>query len=223
MDITIDANSNFHGEFILPKTAPLGRYTFELDIPDEYGNSYTVYNNGEFFIDAYKKPVFKVSSEVPKSDVFVGDSVDIPGHAEYYFGGALGGAEYQYSLLSQNYYFNPQGYSNYTFSQGSAYSDCLYWGSCNYQDVMESSGTGTLDMLGNTIIHHEYDVGSTTGERIYTYSLEVTDPDTKKTVNTSVSQIVHATDGYVGIMAPYWSSGKKGVKLSGVVLDPAAK
>jgi len=49
------------------------------------------------------------------------------------------------------------------------------------------------------------------------------DPDTQKTVNHAVSQIVHATDAYVGIMAPYWNSGKNGVKLDGVVLSHSAE
>ena len=49
-----------------------------------------VYNNGEFFIEAYKKPVFKVTAEVPKTDAMIGDKLDIKTHAEYYFGGALG-------------------------------------------------------------------------------------------------------------------------------------
>lgn len=53
--------------------------------------------------------------------------------------------------------------------------------------------------------------------------MEVTDPDTGKTVNKSVNQILHATDAYVGIMSPYWNSSKDGVKLDGVVLDYAAK
>jgi len=77
MDVTLDENSNIHGEFSLPKSAPLGRYTFEFQALDAQGNPIFVYNNGEFYIEAYKKPVFKVSSEVSKSDALVGDSVDI--------------------------------------------------------------------------------------------------------------------------------------------------
>ena len=101
--------------------------------------------------------------------------------------------------------------------------DCLYWGSCEYHDTLDSSGTGKLDTKGDATVHHDYKVGETTGEQIYTYSMEVTDPDTQKTVNQSVSQIVHATDAYVGVTAPYWNSGKSGVKMSGVVLDYNSK
>lgn len=61
------------------------------------------------------------------------------------------------------------------------------------------------------------------GEKIYTYSVEVTDPDTTKTVSNSTSQILHTTDAYVGVKVPYWNPKKDGIKVSGVVLDYGAK
>ncbi len=51
----------------------------------------------------------------------------------------------------------------------------------------------------------------------------MTDPDTKKTVNQNVSQIVHTTDAYVGIKSPYWNSGKSGAKIDGVVVSSSGK
>ncbi len=223
MDVTIDENSNIHGTFTLPKSAPLGRYTFEFTGSGSDEPLTTVYNNGEFFIEAYKKPVFKIMTDPPKGDVMVGDAVDIHSHAEYYFGGVLPWAEYQYSILAQSYYFNPRDYSEYHFWEGSAYMDCLYWGSCEYHDTLIASGTGRLDTHWDALVHREYRKWETVWEQIYTYSLEVTDPDTEKTVNQSVSQIVHATDAYVGVMAPYWNSGKSWIKLDGIVLDLSAK
>lgn len=61
------------------------------------------------------------------------------------------------------------------------------------------------------------------GEKIYTYTVEVTDPDTSKTVSNQSSQILHATNAYVGIRVPYWNQKKNGVKVDGAVLDFAAK
>lgn len=223
MEVTVDENSNFHWQFTLPDTAPLGRYAFEFYGSGSDWPMTQIYNNGEFFIEAYKKPVFKVSVETPKPDAMIGESVDIKGHAEYYFGWALGMAPYQYSVLSQSYYFDPKEYRNYRFSEGSAYMDCLYWGSCEFNDSMESNGTGILDAKGDGSFRYEYRIWDTAWEKIYTYSLEVTDPDTQKTVNQSVSQILHTTDAYVGVDVPYWNSTKKWVKLDGIVLDYHAK
>jgi hypothetical protein len=60
-------------------------------------------------------------------------------------------------------------------------------------------------------------------EKIYTYSVEVTDTETRKTVKQSTNVIVHATDGYVGIKVPYWNTQKTGIPVEGVVLDANAK
>lgn len=53
--------------------------------------------------------------------------------------------------------------------------------------------------------------------------MEVTDPDTAKTVSNSTSQILHTTDAYVGVKVPYWNLQKDGVKIEGAVLDYGAK
>lgn len=89
--------------------------------------------------------------------------------------------------------------------------DCIYWGSCDYNDVLIQSGTGVLDAQGKGSIQYQYNEEE--GGKIYTYSMEVTDPDTKRTVNTSVSQILHTTDGYVGMILPYWNTEKTGISL----------
>lgn len=66
--------------------------------------------------------------------------------------------------------------------------------------------------------------------------MDITDPDTQKTNANTASQILHTTDAYVGIKAPYWNvkkslspnplpkgEGEDGIKLNGVVLDYDAK
>lgn len=85
MDVTLDKQSNFHGSFLLPETAPFGRYSFEFEAMDEKENQIYAYTNGEFFLDAYKKPVFKVTTDTLIPDVMLGAKTDVHGHAEYYF------------------------------------------------------------------------------------------------------------------------------------------
>lgn len=53
--------------------------------------------------------------------------------------------------------------------------------------------------------------------------MDITDPDTQKTNANTASQILHTTDAYVGIKAPYWNLKKDGIMTSGVVLDYDAK
>jgi hypothetical protein len=224
MDVKIDKNSNFNGQFVLPKDMPLGHYRFDF-----YAgvNPYPIYNNGEFDVLAYKKPTFKVHIATDKADVSIGDTAQLGANAEYYFGGRLVNADYNYSVLAQSYFFDAKDYRDYQFGKGSNYFDCVYWGSCAYGDNLVTTSTGRLDATGEAKISYAYpkidDKENPVGEKIYSYSLEITDPDTSKTVSNTTSQILHTTDAYVGVKVPYWNLQKDGVKVNGVVLDYNAK
>lgn len=225
MDVKTDKNSNFNGQFVLPKEMPLGHYHFDFSAGND---AVVVYNNGEFDVLAYKKPTFKVDIATDKPDVSIGDKAHISAHAEYYFGGRLVNADYNYFVLTQSYFFDAKDYRDYQFGKGSNYFDCVYWGSCAFGDNLITTSTGRLDNNGETKILYEYpkadDMDHTLGEKIYTYTLEITDPDTQKTVSNSTSQVLHTTDAYVGVKAPYWNLKKNGgIKINGVVLDYDAK
>lgn len=224
MDVKPDANSNFHGKFVLPKQMPLGHYRFDFYAGTE---AVPVYNNGEFDVSAYKNPTFRVAISADKSDASIGDKAQLTANAEYYFGGRLVNADYTYSVLTQDYFFDAKDYREYQFGQGSEYFDCVYWGSCAYGDNLVTTATGRLDSNGETKISYDYpktdDADHKTGEKIYTYTLEIADPDTQKTNAGTVSQILHTTDAYVGIRVPYWNTKKDGIKANGVVLDYDAK
>lgn len=160
-----------------------------------------MYNNGEFDVLAYKKPTFKVNIATEKPDVSIGDKAGISANAEYYFGGRLVGADYNYSVLTQSYFFDAKDFRDYQFGKGSNYFDCVYWGSCSFGDNLVTTATGRLDNAGEAKITYEYpktnDADNTVGEKIYSYTLEITDPDTSKTVSNQASQILHTTDAYV--------------------------
>ncbi len=198
MDIKADKNSNFNGTFVLPKDMPLGHYHFDFYAG---ADSIPVYNNGEFDVLAYKKPTFKVNITTEKPDVSIGEKAGISANAEYYFGGRLVGADYNYSVLTQSYFFDAKDFRDYQFGKGSNYFDCVYWGSCSFGDNLVTTATGRLDNAGETKIAYEYpktnDADNTVGEKIYSYTLEITDPDTSKTVSNQASQILHTTDAYV--------------------------
>lgn len=198
MDVKSDKNSNFNGQFVLPKEMPLGHYHFDFYAGTE---SIPVYNNGEFDVLAYKKPTFKVNVAIDKADASIGDSAHLTANAEYYFGGRLVSADYNYSVLSQSYFFDARDYREYQFGRGSNYFDCIYWGSCAYGDNLVTTSTGRLSSLGETNITYDYlktdDSDHTVGEKIYSYTMEITDPDTSKTNANTTSQILHTTDAYV--------------------------
>lgn len=114
MEVKSDVNSNFHGQFVLPKQMPLGHYHFDFYAGKE---SVPVYNNGEFDVSAYKKPTFRVGISADKPDASIGDKAQLTANAEYYFGGRLVNADYNYSVLVQSYFFDAKDYRDYQFGQ----------------------------------------------------------------------------------------------------------
>jgi len=59
----------------------------------------------------------------------------------------------------------------------------------------------TINSNGNYTLHYPTDKAA--AEKIYSFIFQVADPTTKKPVSTTVSKVIHATDGYVGIQLPY--------------------
>ncbi|MDD2515797.1 MAG: MG2 domain-containing protein, partial [Candidatus Gracilibacteria bacterium] len=224
-DVKIDKNSNFNGKFDIPKNINLGRYNFQFYIGKDVSGE-PVYNDGYFFVEEYKKPTFKVNASDPGKDAMLGDKVDIKVNPEYYFGGKVINTKYDFSVTSQNYFFDAKDYSSYQFGEGYEYFDCVYWGYCDYSDNLLTTRTGKIEANGEaeeeyTYPSEEKDQTNDTknGEKIYNFNFTVADPDTGKTVNKTVSQVLHNTDGYVGLNVPYFSQFKNGVDINGIVID----
>ena len=226
MVVWLDKRSNISGDFVLPADVPLGRVHFEYIGRDDK----PIYNNGELYIENYKKPVFKVNIDAPAPDAMLGDSIDLKGHSEYYFGGRLPSSVYQYTVLAQDYFFDAKDYDSYQFGENEEGRWCLLWGSCAYHDEFVDSSTGVTDADGSFRMHSDYPTRDATRvqtgsvvpqastERIYTYAVQVTDPDTGRTVENRVNQILHTTDAYVGLRADYFQASGTGVQADGVVL-----
>ncbi len=218
----LDAASNFRFEFDLPKEAKSGKYAFEAfaDTGD------FVVTDANFHVEAYSKPVFRTTvSDEGKRDVLPGEKMSVPFESEYYFGGKVPNAEYRVLAHSQKYFFNPKDFLEYRFGTDASSFNCLYWGACSYSDTLEDAKLGRTDGNGRGIVSYEFpktDAGTGTWEnpeKIYTFSVEVTDPDTGKTVTQAFSKVAHATDAYVGIRTPYWTSKGQPIKAEGVALS----
>ncbi|MFA5917809.1 MAG: MG2 domain-containing protein [Candidatus Gracilibacteria bacterium] len=219
MDVKLDNNSNFNTKFVIPAENPLGKFSFRFGTgKEEY------YKNDAYFnIEEYKKPDFKIDVAGLNKDYSLGDKVSLQVLPQYYFGGNLVSTKGQYSVLTQNYFFDAKDYSNYQFGEGYAYFDCVYWGYCSYEDNLSDVKNFKVDENGKGIFNYNFPTKTEESEKIYNFNIEVEDKDTKKTVNKTVSTILHSTDAYVGIEAPYWNDKKQGIKGEFVVLDYDAK
>ena len=178
-----------------------------------------------FDIEEYRKPTFKVSVEDDKNNwnYILWDKLNLNIKPEYYFWWKIVNTTWGYSILTQNYFFDAKDYSDYQFGEWYSYFDCIYWGSCNYRDNLEKSWEFKINNKWEYNFEHKFIWKELTGEKIYNFNFEVTDPDTKRTVSKTVSKVLHNTDHYVWIKSKYYNSISSWINIAAIVLDFDAK
>lgn len=217
LEVNIDENSHFSGSFIIPSDSPVGNFRFEFRPKSGYEYIYTSWF---FSIEEYRKPTFKVDIESGKNDVILGEKTKFTISPKYYFGGNLVNTTGKYSLLRQNYFFDAKQYADYQFGEWYGYFECVYWGYCHYNDHLVSGVTEfKIDENGQYTLEYDFWTATGVSQKVYTFSFDVVDPDTKRTVSNSISKVLHTTDAYVWLKASYYNSLKDGVTLDVVTLD----
>jgi len=222
IDLELDENSNFNWNFLIPSEVSLWKFSFRFNV-SAWKDNYTVQNNWYFYIEEYKKPVFKVIVSDDKQDFIVWDNLSLDVSSEYYFGWKIINTSWNYSVLTQDYFFDSKDYSAYQFWEWYRYFDCLYWGYCNYND--ELIDTWEFEIDENWIYNFNYDFkldeenDENIWEKIYNFTFEVTDPDTLNTVSNTVSKVLHNTDSYVWLRTNYYNTKDLWIDIEWVVLD----
>lgn len=217
--IDLDKNSNFSGKFELPKDMALWKYSFEFY--PEWSQEST-YNDAKFFVEEYKKPVFKINIDWDKKDAQLWDKVNIKFNTEYYFWWRMGWAHYYKSVISQNYFFDAKDYSDYQFWDSWDNFNCNYWGYCSYDDNTEFSSEWTMKPEWEENWNYEFKK-DWTWEKIYSFNVTAEDPNTKKQVSNTYNVVLHNTDAYVWINTPYYNELTSWIKLNWIVLNHSAQ
>ncbi len=95
-----------------------------------------------------------------------------------------------------------------------------------YDKVLDAGGQNTIEQVfalaepDNSIPPNQPDyLVQPSKERLVSFVAEVTDPNTAKVVAGLSTNVVHITDGYVGVNSAYWVDKNAKVKASGIVLD----
>lgn len=219
IDVKIGKNSNFDGSFIIPKDMSLGWYSMKLHT----NTNEDIYTNASFVVEEYHKPVFKINAVNSANDIIAGDTVNITLDPVYYFWGKVTNTIGNYQILTQKYFFNAKEYSDFQFWEDNDYINCIYWNECNYMDtpIFAEDSTFHINVNGNYLL--KYPTSKDAAEKVYSFIFQVQDPTTQKPVSTTVSEVVHATDGYVGIQIPYRNSKEQWIVLHAVTLDRNAE
>jgi len=227
--IVVWKNSNFDTKFIIPKDVSLWKFRFRFK-EINWKKSYIVGNNAYFDIEEYRKPTFKVEVDSlstegfsPLKNYILWDKLELKINPQYYFGWKMINTTWNYSVLTQNYFFDAKDYSDYQFGEWYAYFDCIYWGACSYQDELIKNWDFKIDNNWEFIFKHNFVWKKITWEKIYNFSFEVTDPNTQRTVTKRVSKVLHNTDAYVWIKSKYYNSIKEWININWIILDFDAK
>jgi uncharacterized protein YfaS (alpha-2-macroglobulin family) len=65
IEVTLDENSNFNGEFVLPEDIDLGVFSIRLFTQ----NNRNVNGVQTFYVEEYVKPTFKITTTTKKADL----------------------------------------------------------------------------------------------------------------------------------------------------------
>jgi uncharacterized protein YfaS (alpha-2-macroglobulin family) len=118
-DLPLTPFGTFSGQFDLAENAPLGYYsiTAELVSPDEQRDSYYYPPTGQvnFGVAEYRLPEFQVNVTPAADQVANGDTISVRIDSRYFFGGVVGNATVDYTVVAQPYYFSYDGPGYYDF------------------------------------------------------------------------------------------------------------
>jgi len=119
---------SFSGEFDIPKNVLTGKFTLEVDEPDDYENDKKYYSKSKdehrfwdevdfdyesfsFRVEEYKRPTFEINLDDITENYTFGDSIHIKGNAKALAGNSLTNAQVKYTI-SKNRFLKDSWNSN---------------------------------------------------------------------------------------------------------------
>ncbi len=149
-DSLINTNSlgTLNGSFEIPVSAPLGSYTLNIEIS---GMNYPY----QFFVEAYKKPEYKVIVSKDKENYNPSDSIKVTVKGEYFFGKPVQTGKVKYYLYRKplvRYWWEFEPYARF-------YRSCFIEIIPFYQSELIEEGEGELvEGVFSKILYLEKDI-----------------------------------------------------------------
>ncbi|CAG0943838.1 hypothetical protein ANRL1_01491, partial [Anaerolineae bacterium] len=169
--------------FVINPEAGLGAYQIVASIGGE------TYSN-QIQVEEYRKPEYAVSVKADRDAYVNGDSITAMIRANYFFGGAVVGAQVHWTLYSNNYYFY---WSGGDFDFGNA-AEQRYWG---YGREV-SSGDATLNANGEFTVKLPANISQEERSQIYTLEATVTDA-ANQPQSAIATALIHRGNFYIGM------------------------
>jgi uncharacterized protein YfaS (alpha-2-macroglobulin family) len=189
-NIPISTYGTFNTSFVVPSDAPLGTYRITV-----FGTE------SRFDVEEYVPSAFKLDVISEKDEYIAGEVMKLDVNADYFFGVPVEGGEVDYSVTSQDYYFDK--FTDEYFNFGKEWYFCY---SCGYGDDFLFRGKTTLGQDGKVHIekiidfNQFYKDGDDEGSKIFIANFTVKDSN-GRSVSAQKSFIVHRGEVYLGIKA----------------------
>ena len=202
--VTLSKYGTFGTEAVIPKTARLGQFTLAAAVPKGM-----TYGYGSFLVAEYRAPQFRVDVQVAAPALTAGEELKGTVIARYLFGGAMGGAQVQWSAARLTEDFAPPRADGFRFGRNTWNWDDH---APAHDNGLFASGQGEVARDGTFAV--KAGTVEAPGDRAARYTLEAEVADvSRQRVAGRASVLVHPAAYYVGL-GPTSSFAKVGETLT---------
>ena len=217
--VALSPFGGFSTSLPIAENAPLGTYSVsaQLDGMHQWESIY-----GSFNVAAYRKPVFEVTVNPAKTDLFTGDTLSAQISARYFSGGAPTNAPVTWRLLAEPFYFSSENAPGFQFQDLDDAYLFYRWFDSDHTTGLQfvSDGTGKTDAQGNFAVQVPISLGADGKSYRLFLDTDVTDID-GQVISSRAPIALHAGAFYVGIRTDgYMVEAGKAQKVSLITLDP---
>ncbi|MBI1760017.1 MAG: hypothetical protein HYR56_01140 [Acidobacteria bacterium] len=175
-EVPLSARGTFSGEVEIPASAKLGFYTIKASVGADGDETELT---GNFDVQEYKKPEYKVRVSTPKQFVGVGEKTKFTVEAKYFFGAPVASAEVKWYVYRSRYYrwwwaAEDDGLGEADSGEESDGDDY------GYGNDMVKEGEARLDANGKLEVEFEVPQPDAKDSHDYTYRLEAMVTDSSR-------------------------------------------
>jgi uncharacterized protein YfaS (alpha-2-macroglobulin family) len=216
-ELSLTRFGTFSAELDVDAEAPLG--TWQATATASVGGE-SIAVAGDFRVEAYRTPQFRVDVTAPAIHVAAGDAVQAQVMARYLFGAALADAPVKWNVVRKTLDFRPPRHDGFRFG-----IETWWWDDEEPEpsgDVF-ASGQGTTDALGALAI--SAGKAEATADRTWEYDVEAEVEDlSRQSVADRAQLIVHPAGLYAGVRreAGFAQAGKP-LQLEVVAVTPTGE
>jgi uncharacterized protein YfaS (alpha-2-macroglobulin family) len=196
-EVALTRYGTFALEAKIPKDAPTGYYTVSASGSAGDGGG-SVELNGNFRVEEYRAPQFRVAVETAKGSYLAGEALEAKVLARYLFGGAMADAKVKWSVNRASTTFSAEVAPDFNFAQ-----ETWWWDDRQPEETngFFASGDGRVDVKGELpIVPGKVEAP---GEKPWSYTVEGEVEDVnRQTVAGRKQVVVHPGQFYVGLRAP---------------------